>query len=160
MNEQGEVVRNKARLVCKGYSQQEGIDYEETYALVVTMEAVRMILAYAVNKKFKVYHMYVKSFFLNGELEEDVYNEQPKSYPLTEEKNIVCRLKKALYGIKQAHRTWYAWLDKYLVKMRFAKGTIDNNLYLEEVENGLLIIVIFAMTMFGGNDEESDKFAK
>ena len=66
MNEQGEVVRNKARLVCKGYSQQEGIDYEETYAPIARMEGVRMFLAYIGNKKFKVYQMNVKSAFLNG----------------------------------------------------------------------------------------------
>ena len=75
MNEQGKVVRNKARLVCKGYSQQEGIDYEETYAPLARMEAVRMFLDYVVNKKFNVHQMDVKSTFLNGELEEEVYIE-------------------------------------------------------------------------------------
>ena len=75
MNEQGEVVRNKARLICKGYSQQEGIDYEETYAPVARMEAIRMFLAYATNKNLKVYQMDVKSAFMNGELEEEVYIE-------------------------------------------------------------------------------------
>ena len=73
INEQGEVVRNKTRLVCKGYSQQEGIDYEETYAPIARMEAVRMFLTYATNKNFKVYQMDVKSPFLNVELKEEVY---------------------------------------------------------------------------------------
>ena len=98
MNEQGEVIRNKARLVCKGYSQREGKDYEKTYAPVARMEAVRMFLAYAANKNFKVYQMDVKSAFLNGELEEEVYIEQPKGFPLIEEKDMVFRVKKALYG--------------------------------------------------------------
>ena len=89
MNEQGEVVRNKRRLVCKGYSQQEGIDYEDTYALVARIEVVRIILAYATQKKFKVYQMDVKSTFLNGELQEEVYNEKPEGYPLTYDKDIV-----------------------------------------------------------------------
>jgi hypothetical protein len=75
MNEQGEVVRNKTKLVCKGYSHKEGIDYEETYAPIARMEVVRIFLAYAMNKKFIVYQMDVKSFFLNGELEKDVYIE-------------------------------------------------------------------------------------
>ena len=75
MNEQGEVVRNKTRLVCKGYSHQEEIDYEETYALVARIEVVRLFLAYVAQKKFKVYQMDVKSAFLNGELEEEVYIE-------------------------------------------------------------------------------------
>ena len=100
MNEQGEVVRNKERLVCKGYSQQKGIDYDETYASMVRIEAVRLFLAYATYKKFKVYLMDVKSVFLNGELDEEVYIEQPKDCPLENDKDIVCRLKKALYGLK------------------------------------------------------------
>ena len=82
MNEQGEIVRNKAKLVCKGYSQQEGIDYEETFAPVARIEAVRTFLAYATNKNFKVYYMDVNSTFLNGELKQEVYIEQPKGFPL------------------------------------------------------------------------------
>ena len=80
MNEQGEVIRNKSRLVCKGDSQKEGIDYEETYVPIARMEAFRMFLAYAANKNFKVYQMDVKLEFLNGELEEEVYIEQPEDF--------------------------------------------------------------------------------
>ena len=120
-----------------------------------------MFLAYAANKKFKVYQIDVKSAFLNGELEEEVYIEQPKGFPLTEDKEMVCRLKKTLYGLKQAPRTWYARLDSYLAKLGFAKGTAYSNLYLKEIENSLLIIVIFVDDIiFGGNDEASDKFAE
>ena len=75
------------------------------------MKALRMFLAYAANKNFKVYQMDVKSAFLNGELEEEVYIEQPKGFPLTTKKDMVCKLKKALYGLNQAPRTWYARLD-------------------------------------------------
>lgn len=131
MNKQGEVVRNKARLVCKGYSQQEGIDYEETYAPIARIKEIRMFLAYAMNKKFKVYQMDVKSAFLNGELEEGIYIEKPEGFPLLEDKDMVCKLKKSLYGLKEAPRTWYARLDSYLAKLGFAKGTKDNNLYLK-----------------------------
>ena len=77
-NEQGEVIRNKTKLVCKGYSQQVGIVYEETYTPIA-----RMFLAHAENKNLKVYQMDVKSTFLNGELEEEVYIEQPEGFPLT-----------------------------------------------------------------------------
>jgi hypothetical protein len=77
LNEDGQVTRNKARLVCKGYAQVEGIYFEETFAPVARMEAIRMFLAYACSKRIKVYHMDVKSTFLNGELEEEVYIEQP-----------------------------------------------------------------------------------
>ena len=119
MNEQGEVLRNKARLVCKSYSQQEGIDYDETYAHVPRIEAVRLFLAYATHKKFKVYQMDVRSEFLNGELEEEVYTEKPEGCPLIDDEDIVCKLKKALYGLKKAPRTWYAMLDKHLTKLGF-----------------------------------------
>ena len=87
--------------------------------------------------------MDVKSAFLHGELEEEVYIEQPEGFPLSGDKDMVCRLKKALYDLKEAPRTQYARLDSYLAKLGFAKGTTQSNLYLKEVENGLLIIVIF-----------------
>jgi hypothetical protein len=80
MNEKGQVVRNKARLVCKGYAQVEGRDFDETFATVAILEAIRMFLAYSCHKNFKVYQMDVKSTFLNGDLEEEVYMEQPKGF--------------------------------------------------------------------------------
>ena len=135
MNEQGEVVRNKEILVCKGYSQQEGIDYEENYAHVVRIKIVRLFLAYAAHKKFKVYQMDVKSTFLNGELEEEVYIEQPDGFPLTNDKDIVCKLKKALYGLKQTPKTWYARFDKHLTNLGNSKGMADNNLYWKEIDD-------------------------
>ena len=161
MNEQGEVVRNKERLVCKGYSQQEGIDQEETYALVARIDVVRLFLAYAKQKTFKVYQMDVKSTFLNGKLEEEVYIEQPEGFPLIDDKDIVCRLRKELYGLKQAPRTWYERLDKNLIKLRYRKGMVDSNLYQKEIDDGLIILVIFVDDIiFGGNDEESEKFVE
>ena len=116
MNEQGQVIRNKSRLVCKGYSQVEGLDYDETFAPVARMEAIRMFLAFSCYHDFKVYQMDVKSAFLNGDLEEEVFMEQPEGFSLTDKHDYVCRLKKALYGLKQAPRTWYSRLDKYLQK--------------------------------------------
>ena len=91
MNEKGEVVRKKARLVCKGYSQQEGIDYDETYALVKKIEVVRLFLAYAAHKIFELNQMDVKSTFFNGELEEELYIEKREKYSLIDNKDIVCR---------------------------------------------------------------------
>jgi hypothetical protein len=114
LNEDGQVKRNKARLVCKGYAQIEGIDFEETFAPVARMEAICLLLAYAYSKNVKVYQMDVKSVFLNGELEEEVYIEQPEGFQLSENTDYVCKLKKALYGLKQTSRAWYSRLDKYL----------------------------------------------
>jgi hypothetical protein len=113
-----QVTRNKARLVCKGYAQVEGIDFEETFAPVARMEAIRMFLAYACSRKIKVYQMDVKSAFLNGELEEEVYIEQPEGFLLSDKEDYVCRLKKALYGLKQAPRAWYARLDRISTSTR------------------------------------------
>jgi hypothetical protein len=114
LNEYGQVTRNKYRLVCKGYAQIEGIDFEETFSPVARMEAIHFLLAYACSKNIKVYQMDVKSTFLNGELEEEVYIEQPEGFQLSENTDYVCKLKKALYGLKQAPRAWYSRLDKYL----------------------------------------------
>jgi hypothetical protein len=102
MNEKGQIVRNKARLVCKGYAQVEGRDFDETFAPVERLEAIRMFLAYSCHKNFKVYQMDVKSTFLNGDLEEEVYMEQPEGFSLTDNPDYVCKMKKALYGLKQA----------------------------------------------------------
>eukprot|EP00253_Pinus_taeda_P009367 PITA_09367 len=114
LNENGEVIRNKARLVCKGYAQQEGIDFEEKFSPIARLEAIRMFLALSSFEKFKVFQMDVKSAFLNGDLEEEVYIEQPDGFTLGNDPNLVCRLKKDLYGLKQAPRAWYYRLDKYL----------------------------------------------
>jgi hypothetical protein len=114
LNEDGQVTRNKARLVCKGYDQIEGINFEETSSPVSRMEAIHLFFAYACSKNVKVYQMDIKSSFLNGELEEEVYIEQPKGFQFPKNTDYVCKLKKALYGLKQALRAWYSRLDKYL----------------------------------------------
>ena len=114
LNEDRHVTRNKARLVCKGYAQIEGIDFEETFAPIARMEAIHFILAYACSKNVKVYQMDVKPHFLNGEIEEEVYIEQLEGYQLSENTDYVCKLKKALYGPKQNLRAWYSRLDNYL----------------------------------------------
>jgi hypothetical protein len=100
--------------VSKGYAQIEGVDFEETVAPIARMEAIRMILAYTCSKRIEVYQMDVKSAFLNRELEEEFYIEQPEGFILLEHGDFVCRLKKALYGLKKVPRSWYSRLDKYL----------------------------------------------
>jgi hypothetical protein len=104
LNEQGQVVRNKEILVCKGYAQIEGLDFDETFAAVARLEAIIILLAYACHKRFKVYQMDAKSSFLNGDLNEEVYMEQPKGFELFDNPDLVCKLKKYLYGLKQAPR--------------------------------------------------------
>ena len=121
----------KARLVCKGYTQIEGIDFEETFAPISIVEAIYFLLAYACSKTIKVYQIDIKSSFLNGELEEEVYIEQPEGFQLSENTDYVCKLKKALYGLKKAPRAWYSRLDKYLQQAGFKKGSVDGNLYIK-----------------------------
>lgn len=100
MDETGEVVINKAILVWKGYAQEQGLDYAETFAPVARLEGVKIFLAYAAYRKFKVYQMDVKSTFLNGVLEEEVYIEKPKGFASEDGRDMVCKLKKAMYGLK------------------------------------------------------------
>jgi hypothetical protein len=129
MNEYGKVIRNKARLVCKGYAKVEGVEYEEKFAPMARLEAIRMFLSFSSYRKFKVYQMDVKSAFLNGNLEEEVYIEQPEEFQLTNKGDYVCKLKKELYGLKQAPRAWYERLVSYLQKQGLKRGSTDNNLY-------------------------------
>jgi hypothetical protein len=90
MNEQGNIVINKARLVCKKYAQIEGLNFDETFAPVARLESIRIFLAYACHKQFKVYQMHVKSTFLNGDLKEKVYMEQPEGFQLSDNPDLVC----------------------------------------------------------------------
>jgi hypothetical protein len=95
------------------------------------LESIKISLSYAGRKKFKVYQMDAKSTFLNGDLEEEVYVEKPEGFSLTDNLDYVSRLKKALYGMKQAPRAWYYRLDKFLQDKGFKKGIVDNNLYIK-----------------------------
>jgi hypothetical protein len=108
--EKGEVVRNKSRLVAQRFSQKEGIDYEETFALIACLEAIRILLAFSVAKGFKLHQMDVNSAFLNGVLEEEVYVRQPPGFESEKYPHRVYKLRKALNGLKQVPRAWYGRL--------------------------------------------------
>ncbi|GJX63230.1 retrovirus-related pol polyprotein from transposon TNT 1-94 [Tanacetum coccineum] len=114
------VIRNKSCLVAKGYKQEEGIDFEESFALVARLETVRMFVAFAAHKNITIFQMDVKTGFLIGPLKEEVYVSQPDGFVDPEFPNHVCRLKKALYGLKQAPRAWYDILSSFLIKHHFA----------------------------------------
>jgi hypothetical protein len=155
LNEQGQVVRNKEILVCKGYAQIEGLDFDETFAPIARLEAIRIILAYACHKRFKVYQMDVKSAFLNGDLNEEVYMEQPEGFKLSDNPDLVCKLKKSLYGLKQAPRAWYQRLDTYLKDKGFKRGTVDNNQYIKTEDNDLLIVLVYVYDIIFGCNKDS-----
>ena len=124
-------MKNKARLVAKGFSQQEGIDYTETFAPVARLEAIRIFLAYASYMEFTVYQMDVKSAFLYGTIEEEVYVAQPPGFVDPHNPDKVYKVVKALYGLHQAPRAWYATLSTFLLDHGFRRGTIDKTLFIK-----------------------------
>jgi hypothetical protein len=147
-----EVVRNKSRLVAQGYSQKEGIDYEETFATVPRLEAIRILLAFSVAKGFKLYQMDVKSAFLNGFLQEEVYVKQPPGFESTEFPHKVYRLRKVLYGLKQSPRAWYGCLRGFLFSKVFEMGKVDKTLFLLRQGDHILVVQVYVDDIvFGGS---------
>ena len=139
----GDIVMYKARLVAKGYVQKYVIDYEEVFVSVARMETIRVLLALAVQEGWQVHHMDVKSAFLNGELEEEVYVKQPDRYVKKGREHLVMRLKKALYGLKQAPRAWYTKLDKCLRYFDFTRSSREHAVYFKRSGTSRLIIGVY-----------------
>nr|GFA45287.1 retrovirus-related Pol polyprotein from transposon TNT 1-94 [Tanacetum cinerariifolium] len=121
----GDVLKNKARLVAKGYQQKEGIDFEESFAPVARIEAIRIVIANAASRNRPIYQMDVKTAFLNGDLKEEVYVSQPEGFVDPDHLTHVYRLKKALYGLKKAPRAWYDTLSRFFLDNDFSKGCQD-----------------------------------
>jgi hypothetical protein len=142
-DEHGVVTRNKARLVAKGYSQVEGLNFDETYAPVARHESIHILLAYATYHGFKLYQMDVKSVFLNGPIQEEVYVEQPPDFEDSEYPNHVYKLSKALYGLKQASRAWYECLRDFLITNGFKVGKADPTLFTKTVAKDLFVCQIY-----------------
>ncbi|GKE40321.1 retrovirus-related pol polyprotein from transposon TNT 1-94 [Tanacetum coccineum] len=131
---------NKDRLVARGYRQEEGIDFEESFAPVARIEAIRIFLAFATHKNMIVYQMDVKTAFLNGILREEVYVSQPDGFMDQDNPNHVYKLKKALYGLKQDLRAWYDLLLNFLLTQNFSNGTVDPTLFIRRQGNGILLV--------------------
>ncbi|GJT07683.1 retrovirus-related pol polyprotein from transposon TNT 1-94 [Tanacetum coccineum] len=160
--ENGIVSRNKARLVAQGYNQQEGIDYDETYAPVARLESIRILLAYACALDFKLFQMDVKSAFLNGFINEEVYVAQPPGFIDFEKPDHVYKLKKALYGLKQAPKAWYDRLKAFLIKHEYKMGMVDNTLFTKKKSSNLIIVQIYVDDIIFGStcQDMCDEFAK
>ncbi|KAJ0589507.1 putative RNA-directed DNA polymerase [Helianthus annuus] len=154
-DDRGVVVRNKARLVVQGFSQQEGIDFTEVYAPVARLEAIRIFLAFASWKNFKVYQLDVKSAFLYGKVKEEVYVVQPPGFTDPIHKNKVYLLDKALYGLHQAPRAWYETMSQHLLANKFIRGKVDATLFTKEVDGHLLIVQIYVDDIIFGSTNES-----
>ncbi|GJT20953.1 putative ribonuclease H-like domain-containing protein [Tanacetum coccineum] len=141
-DERGVVVRNKARLVAQGHRQEEGIDYDEVFAPVARIEAIKIFLAFASYMGFIVYQMDVKSAFLYGTIDEEVYVTQPLGFvdPMFPKK--VYKVIKALYGLHQAPKAWYATLSTFLVKSRYRRGTIDKTLFIKKDKKDIMLVQV------------------
>ncbi|GJU83198.1 putative ribonuclease H-like domain-containing protein [Tanacetum coccineum] len=151
LDELGGILKNKARLVARGYCQEEGIDFEESFAPVARLEAIRIFLAFAAHMNMVVYQMDVKTAFLNGNLREEVYISQPDGFVDPDKPNYVYKLKKALYGLKQAPRAWYDMLSSFLISnWTSQKAQWSYYVHLCEgkellmVQNLMSMIIIFA----------------
>ncbi|GKB43395.1 retrovirus-related pol polyprotein from transposon TNT 1-94 [Tanacetum coccineum] len=156
------VIRNKSCLVAKGYSQQEGIDFMESFAAVARLEAVRMFVAYAAHKNFTIYQIDVKTAFLNGPLKEEVFISQSDGFVDPDFPNHVYRLKKALYGFKQAPKAWYGKLSLFLSEHHITKGIVNLTLFTRRHGDDILLVQIYVDGIIFGSTNLvfSNRFAK
>jgi hypothetical protein len=149
--EDDEIVRNKASLVAQGFSQVEDLDFGETFALVARLEAISILLSFATSKGFKLYQMDVKSAFLNGVTQEEVYVRQSPGFENPKYSHRVYKLFKALYGLKQAPRAWYGRLKTFLLEHEYVMGSVDKILFTLKHDTDFLLVQIYIDDIiFGG----------
>jgi hypothetical protein len=149
----GIIQKYKASFVAYGFSQKEGIDYEETFSPVAKYTSIRTIIALAAKMKWELHQMDVKTTFLNCVIEEEVYIEKPKGFEFEDRKTHVCRLKKDLYGLKQAPRTWYGRIDTFLTSLGFTKSKEDSNLYFKVMNDESIILMLYVDDLFLTGEE-------
>lgn len=141
-NADGSIDKYKARLVTKGYSQKEGVNYEDTFAPVAKMNTIRIMIALATKYDWKLHQLDVKSVFLNGDLKEEIYLVQPEGFVKKGQEHLVCKLKKTLYGLKHAPRYWYEKIDKFFLQQKLKKRSKnDLNLYVRTDRNGDIVLL-------------------
>ncbi|GJT62564.1 putative ribonuclease H-like domain-containing protein [Tanacetum coccineum] len=154
-DERGVVVRNKARLVAQGYTQEEGIDYDEVFAPVARIEAIRLFLAFASFMGFIVFQIDVKSAFLYDTIDEEVYVLQPPGFVDPDHPNKVYKVVKDLYGLHQAPRAWYATLSTFLEKHRYKRGTIDKTLFIKRDKKDIMLVQVYVDDIIFGSTNKS-----
>jgi hypothetical protein len=144
-------VRNKAYLIAQGFSQVESLDFGEIFTHVAHLEAIRILLAFAASKRFKLYQMDMKSAFQNGVIREEVFVRQPPCFENPKYPNRVYNLSKALYELKQAPRAWYTRLKTFVLEHGYVMGSIDKTLFTLKYDNDFLLIQIYMDDIiFGG----------
>ena len=154
-DEHGTVIRNKSRLVAQGYTQVEGIDFDETFAPVARLESIRILLSITSHLNFKLYQMDVKSDFLNVMLQEEVYVEQPKGFVDLHRLDDVYKLKRALYGLKKAPIAWYDRLTAYLTEHGFKRGFAYTTLFIRKDKNYFIVAQIYVDDIVFGATNDS-----
>jgi hypothetical protein len=155
LNAEGKVEKYKARLVAKGYSQVEGIDFGEIFSPVAKLTSIRFFLSVAAAFDFEIEQMDVKTTFLHGDLEEEIFMKQPEGYAVKGKKELVCKLKKSLYGLKQSPRMWYQKFDTYMLGLGFTRSKEDNCVYSKLIGDHLIYLVLYLddMLLIGNNKE-------
>jgi phosphoribosyl-AMP cyclohydrolase len=152
-NAQGKVEKYKARLVAKGYSQVEGIDFGEIFSPVAKLTSIRFLLSIDAAFDLEVEQMNVKTTFLHGDLEEEIYMKKPEGFVVKGKKELVCKLKKSLYGLKQSPRMWYQKFDTYILGLGFVRSRVDHCVYSKKVGNHFIYVVLYVddMLLVGNN---------
>ncbi|GKA28531.1 putative ribonuclease H-like domain-containing protein [Tanacetum coccineum] len=149
------IIRNKARLVAQGFKQEEGVDYDEVFAPVARIEAIRLFLAFASFMGFSVYQMNVKSAFLYGNITKEVYVNQPPGFVDPHHPNKVYKVIKALYGLHQAPRAWYARLSTFLLKHGYRRGAIDKTLFIKRDRKDIILVQVYVDDIIFGSTKTS-----
>jgi hypothetical protein len=150
----GSIEKYKARFVTHGFSPKKGIDYEETFAHVARYTSIRTIIALAAKMKWKLHQMDIKTTFLNGVIEDEVYIEQPQGFEIENRKSHVCELKKVLYGLKQAPKAWYGQIESFMPSLGFTKSKADSNLYFKVMNDEPKILLLYVDDLFLTGEEK------
>ena len=161
MKADGAIDKYKARFVVKGYKQRESLDYFDTYSPVTRITSIRMLITIAVVYKLEIHQMDVKTAFLNRDLEEEIYLEQPEGFIVPGQEQKVCRLIKSLYGLKQAPKQWHAKFDEVMLSNGFKINECDKCVYVTQTQNCFAILCLYVDDMLiTGNDGETIKKIK
>lgn len=152
----GSVERYKARLVARGFSQTYGVDYEDTFSPVAKLTTIRVLLAIAVNKRWKLWQMDVSNAFLYGDLEHTIYMEQPLGFIDQERPDYVCKLQKAIYGLKQSPRAWFGKMGEFLEQNGFVLTNADSSLFVKKIGDKVVVVLVYVDDLIITGDVEEE----
>ena len=152
----GKLLKYKARLVVKGFGQKKGIDFDEIFSPVVKMSSIRVVLSLTASLDLELEQLDVKTAFLHGDLNEEIYMSQPEGFEVKGKEHMVCKLKKSLYGLKQAPRQWYKKFDSFMVSHEYKRTDADHCVYFRKFTDGNFIILLLYVDdmLIAGNDSK------